>query len=512
MISLAKCRHLASRAAAIALFSCAWLAAAPSWALGFEDIAARAKALAAKPYANPASKLPKELAALSYDQYRDIRYRTDRFHWRGTKSPFELAFFHTGFFFKEPVRIHEISSGGVSEIRFNPDDFNYGKNKIDPAKFRDAGFAGFRVHYPVNTPKYKDEVLVFLGASYFRALGTGQRYGTSARGLAIDTAEGSGEEFPRFTEFWIERPKPGAKELVVYALLDSKSVAGAYRFALRPGTSTIMDVQAQLHLRQNVKKLGLAPLTSMFYFAENQRSATADYRPEVHDADGLSVHAGNGEWLWRPLLNPKRLLVTSFSTSDPQGFGLAQRDRAFSSYEDLEARYELRPGVWIEPRGKWGAGRVELIQIPTPDETNDNVVAFWVPGAPAAARQVLDFQYRVHWQKERETLPPSSWVTQTRRGAGWVKTPDKAINFMIDFEGPALKKLAADDKVEGAFSVDGNGQLLETIAFPNEVTGGWRVALRVRRIDDKKPLEARGFLRTGKETLSETWSYVLPPD
>ena len=509
LISLRKCRRLASWAAVSALVA----ALAPNVALafGFDDIAQRAKALAAKPHANPGPKLPKELASLTYDQYRDIRYRTDRFHWRDARLPFELAFFHQGFYFDHPVKINEVSAEGVREIRFDPGNFNYGKNKLDPEKIGGAGFAGFRVHYPINTPKYKDEILVFLGASYFRALGEGQRYGTSARGLAIDTAVSSGEEFPRFVEFWIERPKPGAKELVVYALLDSRRLAGAYRFVVRPGRQTVMDVRAQLHLRENVGKLGIAPLTSMYHFGENQRSATPDYRPEVHDTDGLSVQAGNGEWIWRPLINPKRLLVAAFSTTDPAGFGLSQRDRAFPSYEDLEARYELRPSVWIAPKGKWGPGRVELIQIPTPDETNDNIVAFWVPSKPPTAKQTFEFEYRVHWQKD-EIRPPQSWVTQTRRGVGYVKKPDRSIAFMIDFEGPALKKLPADAAVLGSFTADGNGEVLESIAFPNEATGGWRVALRLRRIDDKKPMELRGFLRSGNETLSETWSYLIPPE
>lgn len=507
------CRRLTSFAAALVAGACLFAPpAAAAAGFAFDHVAQRARELAAKPYAKPAPKLPKELLKLGYDQYRDIRFRTDRFHWRGTKSPFELAFFHPGYNFDQPVRINEVSTEGVREIRFNPDDFQYGANKLDTAKLRDIGYAGFRVHYPMNTPKYKDEVVVFLGASYFRALGKEQRYGLSARGLAIDTGLASGEEFPYFIEFWIERPAALAKELVIYALLDSKSVAGAYRFVLRPGTETVMDVKAQLHLREHVAKLGVAPLTSMFHFGENQPSAKPGYRPEVHDSDGLSVQSGTGEWIWRPLTNPRRLLVTSFAMTNPEGFGLMQRDRAFSSYEDLESRYEARPSAWISPRGKWGPGRVELIQIPTPNETNDNIVAFWVPANPPAPRQPWDIEYRVHWQKEIETRPLTSWVTQTRRGPGYAPVPDKGIAFMIDFEGPALKKLPADAKLEAAITADGNAKIVESIAFRNEVTGGWRVALRLRRADDKKPVELRGFLRNGTEIVSETWSYLLPPE
>lgn len=503
-------RYLASLAA---VFAQAGLWSVPAQAaIDFDHVAERARQLAAKPYVKPEPRLPKELQSLSYDQLRDIRYKPDRFLWRGPKSGFELAFFHLGLYFDQPVKINEVSSSGVREIPFNAQDFDYGANKLDPQKLKGMGFAGFRVHYPVNTPHYKDEVLVFLGASYFRALGKEQRYGASARGLAIDTGLPSGEEFPRFVEFWIERPSPSAKELVVHALLDSKSLAGAYRFVLRPGQETVMEVKARLHLRNPVSKLGIAPLTSMFFSGENQRAAAPDYRPEVHDSDGLLVQTESGEWLWRPLVNPKRLQVNAFAATNPAGFGLMQRDRSFYSYEDLEARYELRPGIWVEPKGKWGAGRVELVQLPTPDETNDNIVAFWTPTTPPNPKDPVELDYRLLWQMKKESAPPQSWVTQTRRGTGARRADQNNISFVVDFEGPALKKLSPDAKVHGVFSSDGNGQILESIAYRHDVTGGWRVALRVRRNDDKKPLELRGFLRNGAETLSETWTYALPVD
>jgi len=412
------------------------------------------------------------------------------------------------------VTISEVTAQGVRQIPFDPADFDYGANKLDVAKLKEAkdlGFAGFRAHYALNTPKYKDEVLVFLGASYFRALGKGQLYGLSARGLAIDTALPSGEEFPRFTEFWIERPAPAAKELVVYALLDSRRAAGAYRFVVRPGVSTAVEVKARLFLRESVGKLGLAPLTSMFFFGENQRAPYDDYRPEVHDSDGLQVHSGSGEWIWRPLVNPKRLLVTSFATTDPGGFGLMQRDCEFSHYEDTEVRHELRPSVWVEPKGKWGAGRVELVQIPAPDETNDNIVAYWVPDAATAAKQAFDFEYRLLWQKDAETRPPLAWVAQSRRGRGYTRNPDNSIAFVVDYEGGTLDKLPADAKVEAVVSADANGQILERNSYRNEVTGGWRMTVRLRRVDDAKPLELRAFLRSGGAALSETWSYIIPP-
>lgn len=481
-------------------------------AFDFKDVSARAQQLAAKPYSAPDTDLPKALTDLTYDQYRDIRYKTSLGPWRDTKAPFELAFFHPGNLFSAPVKIHEVIGKNVREIRFDPKLFDYGHNTIKPKDLAGLGFAGFRVHYPLNTTKYKDEVLVFLGASYFRALGKNQLYGLSARGLAIDTAISSGEEFPQFTEFWIKRPAPKDKQLEIYALLDSRRATGAYRFLLKPGTSTAMDVKAQLFLRENVTKLGIAPLTSMYFFGENQRSQTEDYRPEVHDSDGLSIHSGTGEWIWRPLVNPKRLLVTSYALSNPAGFGLMQRDRTFSNYEDLEARYERRPSAWVEPKGKWGRGRVELIQIPTPDETNDNIVAFWSPDKPPRPGAPFDIEYSLHWQKDSERRPPLSWVVQTRRGHGWRAKEDDSIALAVDFEGPALKTLNNDAKVDAVVSGDANSKILEVNTIRNELTGGWRMTVKLRKTDSKKPVELRGYLKHNNEALSETWSYILPPE
>lgn len=508
MISLARPGR---RCAAALIAAIALLPLAAAQAFSFNEVEVRARQLAAAPYQKPEPKLPQALADLGYDKYNAIHFKADHAFWAKDKLPFELEFFHQGLYYNLPVKINEIAPYGVREIRYNPADFDFGGNPIDPAKLTGIGFAGFRVHYALNSPKTKDEMLVFLGASYFRAVGKGLRYGLSARGLAIDTGLISGEEFPRFTEFWIARPKPGDKELTIYALLDSKSVAGAYRFIVRPGDETVMEVKERLYLRSAVTKLGLAPVTSMYLFSENQRPPYEDYRPEVHDSDGLSIHSGTGEWIWRPLVNPKRLQVTSFAMTNPQGFGLMQRDRNFHDYEDLDLHYEQRPSLWIEPVGQWGAGRVELVNIPSPDETNDNTVAYWVPDNPPQAGQSLDLDYVLHWQGDKDTRPNLSWVMQTRRGRGFVRNPDNSISFVIDFVGPALDKLKPDAKVEGIVSVGPNGELLERSTVRNDVTNGWRVSLRFRRIDDDKPLELRAYLRGEDSTLSETWAYILPP-
>ncbi|MEO7335947.1 MAG: glucan biosynthesis protein G [Caldimonas sp.] len=480
-------------------------------AFAFKDVDARARTLASQAFRPPASKLPAELAALDYDALREIRFRADRALWHAEKLPFELMFFHPGKNFPEPVRINAVDPSGVKRFEFDSEMFDYGPNKIDPQKLKGVGFAGFRVHYALNARDYKDEVLVFLGASYFRAVAKGQVYGLSARGVAIDTAIASGEDFARFTEFWIERPARNAGSLTLYALLDAKHLTGAYRFVLTPGAETVMQVTARLHLRESVAKLGLAPLNSMYDFGENQPGRD-DYRPEVHDSDGLSVATRDGEWIWRPLVNPKRLLVTSFATTDPKGFGLMQRDRATPSYEDPEARYEHRPSAWVEPVGKWGAGRVELVQIPTPDETNDNIVAFWVPEKLPDTRRPVDFAYKLHWQMATPLPANVAAVVQSRRGRGYVKQPDGDLNFVVDFDGKELRAQKADAKLEPFVEIGANAQLKEKNLFLNKVTGAWRMTVRVKRDDAAKPIEMRAQIRDGDRPLTETWSYIVPPE
>jgi glucans biosynthesis protein len=363
----------------------------------------------------------------------------------------------------------------------------------------------------MNRPDHKDEVIVFLGASYFRAVGKDQRYGLSSRGLAIDTVGGAGpEEFPRFTEFWLERPKADASSLVIDALLDSPSVTGAYRFVVTPGADTVVDVQARLFMRKGVTTLGIAPLTSMFLSGENQ-PRTGDFRPEVHDSDGLMVESGTGEWLWRPLSNPRQVFTTSFSLPSVKGFGLMQRDHAFTSYEDTEARYELRPSAWITPQGDWGPGRVELVQLNTIDETNDNIVAYWVPQHVPAPGQPLDFAYRMRWQGQREQLPPGAWATQTRIGRSYATLGPDEQQVIVDFEGPALAGLPADANVKAVVTPGENAEVLESTVYRNEANGSWRLALRVKQRRADQPVELRAFLQNGNDILSETWSHVIPP-
>jgi len=460
--------------------------------------------------------LPAQLQSIDYDGLRDIRFRPPRALWRDAQLPFETMFFHRGLYQREAVQVHEITPQGVRPVPYDSGDYDFGKNAFQPQAWGDLGHAGLRVHYPLNSPQYKDELVVFLGASYFRALGAGQQYGLSARGLAIDTVGGaSGEEFPRFTAFWLERPAPEARQLVVYALLESPRATGAYRFEVVPGAQTVMRVRARIFLRGPVATLGIAPLTSMFFFGENQPRA-GDFRPEVHDSDGLMIASGDGEWLWRPLQNPARPTANSFSVRQLRGFGLMQRDRAFASYEDTESRYERRPSAWVQPVGDWGPGRVELLQLPTPDETHDNVVAYWVPAQLPAQGEPLDLSYEVAWQGDVQQRPPGGWATQSRRGIGYSRSDARTlagqVQYVIDFTGPALDALPADAAVQAVVTADANGRVLEQLAYPNPAGKSWRLTVRVQRVDPSQPVELRAFLQHGQHILSETWSNIVLPD
>jgi len=489
------------------------LACGDAHAFSFDTVEAQAKALAAKAYQEPDTRsVPPQLAKLNFHEYQQISYKPSAALWQGSTLGFQADFLIEGNAFRTPVKINAVDSTGVRPITFDPGNFDYGNTKLDPAQLKHANFSGLQIHFPLNSPKQGGMVLQFQGANYFRALGKGQVEGLSARGLAIDTGLISGEEFPQFKEFWIERPATGDKAMVIDALLDSKRATGAYRFVLRPGATTVVDVQARIYLRDYITKLGLAPLGSMYLYGENQPNHSRDdYRPEVHDSDGLQIESGTGEWIWRPLVNPKRLLITSFMLTNPQGFGLMQRDRDFDDYQDLKARFDLRPSAWVEPKGNWGTGRIELVEIPSPDETNGNIVAFWVPDNGPKLQQPFDFSYRINWQMQHQTNPPSSWVTQTRRGRNTGDTSQKGIGFVIDFNGPALKKLTDDAKVDSVVSVDGNGEILDRSVVHNDAKGGWRLILQLRRMDDSKPVELRAYLRTDHNTISETWSYILPP-
>lgn len=490
-------------------------------AFRLDDVIAKAKALADRPYAAPAVNLPDVFSELRFADYQKIQPRRDKFAWTGVDTPFKLAFYHQGMQFKSPVRINEIVNGEAQEMLYDPSCFDFGDLKFDRSQTEKLGWAGFRILYPVNQAGKNDEVMSLLGASYFRVIGKGQVYGLSGRGLSIDTGLSIPEEFPHFREFWVSRPNPQDQNVKFYALLDSPRATGAYEFTLTIGTDTLLDVKARVFLRPGEKPpaLGIAPLTSMFLHGPNQPPTIPNFRPAIHDSNGLAIHTGTDEWIWRPLNNPTVVSTSSFSVQTPKGFGLLQRGRDFSRFEDLKDRYDLRPSAWIEPVNDWGKGYVRLVEIPTADETNDNIVAFWVPDAIPAAGQPLQFDYRMHWTTDEPAIlkGAQAYVWQTIRTIGEVyhtnliRADDGTIAFLVDFSGQPLRDLPPDAPVDARVSANDNVEFVGSELRPNPVIGGWRLIYRIKIRDTSKASELRAALASGDRTLSETWSYQIPP-
>jgi periplasmic glucans biosynthesis protein len=480
-------------------------------AFGFADVRRLAQQRAARDYHAPPDSLPAGLSNLTYDQYRDIRFRPESALWHGS-AMFEVQFFHRGYRNRQKVNISEVTSGGASAVPYNPQLFVFGASVKPPPADARLGFAGFRVHYPLQTPAYKDELIVFLGASYFRVLGRNQRYGLSARGLAIDTGAASGEEFPAFTDFWLVRPQPHDRVLTIYALLDSKSVAGAYQFQIHPGAMTQVEVHSDLYPRRAIGKLGVAPLTSMFLYNSDDGSGKRfdDFRPEVHDSDGLMAETGHGEWIWRPLANPRELRVNRFIDETPRGFGLIQRQRDFTRYQDAEAQYQARPSYWVQPLGNWGKGGVELVEIPSNEEIHDNIVAYWVPTGAVEAGKPLAFAYVLSAYLESTQWPPGGRVIATRSGSPAMGDNhghfgQDARRIVVEFAGGDLDGLDAAQPLKAEVSAD-NASVDEVTVQRLGNTHTWAVALVVTP-KSKKPVDLKCFLTLYGEVLTETWVY-----
>lgn len=473
----------------------------------FVDLVDRARAIAAEPYARPEITAPDVLNRIDYDAHWRIRFRdAATVRSPGTDAP--VQFFHLGRYFREPVRIYLREGGMAREVRYADDYFDMPHDSPAHALPEGAGFAGFRVMRPGLGPDW----VSFLGASYFRADGPFVQYGMSARGLALDTGLATPEEFPRFSAFWLGAPENPGDQLGVWALLESPSVAGAYRIGLRGGVRgqpSITTVRTRLFFRQGVERVGIAPLTSMYWYSQRDRIAADDWRPEVHDSDGLAMATGTGERIWRPLMNPKVVRTSSYLDTDPQGFGLIQRDRQFENYQDDGVFYDRRPSVWVEPLGRWGRGAVQLVEIPTEDETFDNVVAYWTPETQPGAGDALDFDYALHWA-DRDPLPRSvATVWSTRQGQGGQpgKTIPEAVDKMvIDFTGPTLEGLDLESGVEAVVEAQ-NGRIVGRVsAHPVVGTARWRLIFDFAgEPGATDPVEIRAWLRLNGQAITETW-------
>nr|WP_227417936.1 glucan biosynthesis protein G [Roseitranquillus sediminis] len=476
----------------------------------FDTLSAAMKARAGERYAEPETA-EGFVGDLTYSQYRHIAFRPDRARWADGESPFRLQAFHLGWLFEQPVPVREVVNGAVQPFSFTADDFFYHgetENLVEDGATL-PGVSGFRVNFPLNRADRFDEVVAFQGASYFRALGRGNAYGLSARGLAINTAMDGGEEFPRFSAFYLERPAPGARSVTVYAELDSESVTGAYRFVITPGRETAVDVTARLFFRDDVRHLGVAPLTSMFLYAEGNRSRFDDYRPQVHDSNGLQVRRANGDILWRALANPPRLGTSYFAETSPTGFGLHQRDRRFDEYQDAEARYEDRPSVDVDLLGDWGEGAVRLVEIPSDLEVNDNIVAYWVPRDGFAAGDEREYAYRLRWgMLAPDPEGDKAYVFETRTGVGGasgVSNEDGSRKFVVDFRGGRLGQLDPDAEVEGKLSVN-RGDVVSLTLHKLSGTDIWRFVADVVP-EPNATMELVAFIEGYGDKLSETWLY-----
>lgn len=481
---------------------------------GFDHVVNRAREIAAVAY-EPGPNLPEPLSRLDFDAWRDIRFRPERALLAQNGSPFRMQMFHPGFLFTRPVVVNVVRDGVATPVPYSANLFDYGRVKFEKPLPVNLGFAGFRLHYPLNDPRIFDELISFIGASYFRVLGREQRYGLSARGLSIGAGV-PGEEFPMFREFWVEAPQANAERVTIYALLDSPSVTGAYRFHVYPDVDAVVDVGATLFPRKPIDKLGLAPLTSMFFTGENDRRFHDDFRTELHDSDGLMIHSGTGEWIWRPLRNPRQQAISSFVERNVRGFGLMQRDRVFEHYQDLDLNYELRPSYWIEPQGDWGEGVVELIEIPTTDETNDNIVALWAPKVPLEPGRAFSFGYKLTAMLDSSDLHPGGRIINTYQAKPKALGSGEPVNagarrFIVDFAGGDLDyHLKQPEKVEIVPSI-AYGRIDRAFIVPNPKTKGFRAFIDIV-VEPGQLAEMRAFLKSGDKTLTETWSYPWRAD
>lgn len=479
----------------------------PARMVTFEDVIAHAKDVAEQPFVRPANPAPELIEKVDYNAHWKIQFRPEASLYPGTQES-AVQLFHPGRYFPEPVRIYLRNEDGTSqEVMFNEDVFSMPEDSPAHALPEGYGFAGFRVMRPDMKPDW----VSFLGASYFRTDGPEHQYGLSARGIAVDVGLDRPEEFPRFTTFWLGAGDSDAEDISVWALLDGPSIAGAYRFGLKRDLEGedghLTRITAHLFARKDIERLGVAPLTSMYWYSERDRTIGKDWRPEIHDSDGLAMHAGSGEHIWRPLSNPAAVSTASFFDENPMGFGLIQRDRNFDHYQDDGVFYNRRPSAWIKPMGDWGRGMVQLVEIPTEDETFDNIVAYWVPEQPVKRGDSLTFDYDIEWRtRDPETKAVAS-VVATRQGQGGIPgnpIPQGVAKMVIDFEGPALNDLDKDSGVVPMVEAT-NGRVIEPIgAYKVVGTNQWRLAFDFEQ-DENGPVSLRAYLRQGDRALTETW-------
>jgi glucans biosynthesis protein len=467
---------------------------------GAKDVLKLAEDLAARDFERPQLDVPEPFNALTVEQYRDIRFRSEQAVWQSERLGVEVHLLPRGWIYDVPVEIRIVEDGQARRLSADSRMFTFGPAIPSAPEAAPFGFSGFRLVGPLNRADRVDEFAVFQGASYFRAAGSGQVYGLWARGLAVNTAQPAGEEFPIFRAFWIEKPRVPGGEVIVHALLDSPSVTGAFRFTIAQGASTQMMVDAVLYARRSLKHFGLAPLTSMFLKGRAQHRLNGDLRPATHNSDGLAILNGRGERIWRPVANPRTLQISAFIDKSPRGFGLIQRDRDFDTFDDLNARFERRPSLWVEPRGNWGDGYVELIEIPSEEEIHDNIVAYWTPANPLEPGKPFPLSYKLHWGSD---VPLAASGARVVRTSARPSKKEKWVRFAIDFAGPALTETAELPVIDLTASA---GTVHDARVQPHPAIGGVRVTFSFDT-GGSEMSEMRLALKRGDATISETWLY-----
>jgi glucans biosynthesis protein len=469
----------------------------------FADAGRHAEALAAAPYQAPVADLPTPFQELDYDAYRKLRPRPEASIWGKAGNPFAILPLPRGGFYHETVAIHFIDRAGVATTQTSPafiDFVDYpGATDRDRTQL---GPSGWRAITKPGIAGAGYEFAVFQGGTYFRAVGEGQFYGVSARALAIGTGSAAGEEFPRFTDFWIFESGAQDGSLTFVALADSPSAAAAYRFTLRPGSDTTIDVVAEIHPRTDISEAGVAPLSSMYLHGATDPRDSDDTRPEVHDSDGLAIVTTSGERIWRPLANPRRVQMSAFA-SPAAGFGLEQRQREPSAYGDAEAKYERRPSIWIEPQGDWGAGEVRLLEIPTPNEYADNVAAFWRPASPWRAGSVQRLSYRLHWGRDVQPNGGVAKVAATHVGLAPEST--RVQRIVIDYSADAafaMKQLTPD-----VWSTSGKISNIQLSALPTSQRLSFDLDPGASQV-----VELHAALADSFSQQTETWLFRWTPE
>ncbi len=473
--------------------------AAPATTFGFQQVEQIARTLAANPF-QPSPALPKPAAQLNYDQFRRIQNQPGSTLWTEDSLNFRAILDPRGYLFADKVRMNIVDDNGAREKIYGASQFNFLDLPLEEDVKTALGYSGFRLISPLNEAGKFDEVISFRGASFFRALGAGSVYGVSARGISVGTASSEGEEFPFFREFWLVKPQAGDREFTIYALLDGKSVTGAFEFRVEPGPNTEVKVRSTIIPRRDLSNFGVVPLTSMYYFSPHDASKQQnDFRPAVHDSQGLSFRLANGEWVWRPLTNPANLQVSVLAQDVPRGFGLMQRQRRFDDYSDIEAAYHLRPSVWVEPDEGWERGELTLVEIPTANEYNDNIVVFWKPGSGWKKGEAHSLSYTLHWSLSPPAVPDVISVAETR--AGQVPGEGGRI-FVVDFEtndAPVLKGVEANVSSSA-------GAISNVIIKQHPETGLTRLSFELDP-ENAQSVELRAVLTRSGKPVTETWIY-----